>query len=184
VVDNARSGYAAESWARAYAETNALLASICARLATELAARGIRAAWQAPTHNFDPVRLISAWSHKSVAAIAGLGRFGHHQMLITSRGCAGRIGSVVLEATVAATEAVSWDACAFDRGCRVCIERCPVGALTEAGLDRTRCYARCLENDARFAWLADVCGLCATGPCATRAVQARQSLAIDTNGEV
>ena len=162
-------GWASETWARAYVETNALLAEICAGLAESLAHQDIRAAWEPPTHNFDPVRLVSAWSHKSVAAIAGLGHLGRHQMLITKAGCAGRLCSVVLDADppLLPGDILRKNPCQYDRGCRVCVRRCPVGALTEAGLDRQRCYARCLENDARFPqWRADVCGKCATGPCA------------------
>jgi epoxyqueuosine reductase QueG len=168
VAANARSNWAAESWAVAYVETNALLADLCALLAAAVAEWGIRAAWQPPTHNFDPVRLVSAWSHKSAGAIAGLGQLGHHHMLITPAGCAGRLGSIVLGmgTELPPRGGVDGSFCAYDRGCRVCIRRCPVGALTEAGLDRERCYAQCLENDARLTgWLADVCGKCVTGPC-------------------
>ena len=185
VESNARGEPASEGWARAYVGTNALLAEICALLVDELGRRGVRAAWEPPTHHFDPVRLVSAWSHKSVAAIAGLGRFGHHHMLITAAGCAGRLGSVVLDveapggaaaplggqapggAVAPLGEQAPESPCTYDRGCRTCIRRCPVGALTEEGLDRARCYAQCLANDARYPqWLADVCGKCATGPCA------------------
>ena len=171
VRSNRRGDLATEEWVRAYVETNALLAEICALLVDELGRRGVRAAWEPPTHNFDPVRLVSAWSHKSVAAIAGLGQFGHHQMLITEAGCAGRLGSVVLDAeAIALVRAPSHDEeklCTYDQGCRACIRRCPVEALTEEGFDRTRCYAQCLVNDARWPqWTADVCGKCATGSCA------------------
>jgi len=167
VAANIHGDLASEAWARAYVETNALLADICGKLTSELDRQGIRAAWEPPTHVFDPVRLVSTWSHKSVGAIAGLGQFGHHHMLITRAGCAGRLGSIVLDADVPPTSAGDGAYCSFDRGCRACIRRCPVGALTELGLDRARCYAQCLENDARFPhWVADVCGKCVTAPCA------------------
>jgi epoxyqueuosine reductase len=171
VASNREGEPASEQWVRAYVETNALLADLCATLAGELGKRGVQTAWEPPTHNFDPVRLVSAWSHKSVAAIAGLGQFGHHHMLITEAGCAGRLGSVVLDAEMhTADEAPpegKEELCTYDQGCRACIRRCPVGALSEEGLDRTRCYAQCLANDARWPeWTADVCGKCATGPCA------------------
>jgi epoxyqueuosine reductase QueG len=171
VHSNRQGEEASEEWARAYVETNALLADICALLAVELGRHGIQVAWEPPTHNFDPVRLVSAWSHKSVAAIVGLGQFGHHCMLITKAGCAGRLGSIVLDVTVppSAQDKVPDERslCTYDQGCRACIGRCPVGALTEEGLDRARCYAQCLANDARFPrWTAEVCGKCATGPCA------------------
>jgi epoxyqueuosine reductase QueG len=165
----AGSEWAAETWARAYVETNALLSEICTRLGEALAGQGIRAAWEPPTHNFDPVALISAWSHKSVAAVARLGVFGHHQMLITRAGCAGRLCSIVLDAAppLLPGDVVRERLCQYEAGCRACVRRCPVGALTEEEFDRQTCYARCRGNDARFPrWLADVCGKCATGPCA------------------
>lgn len=169
VTANACEERVSEHWARAYVETNALLSELCITLVAELERIGIPAAWAPPTHNFDPVRLVSAWSHKSIGVICGLGQLGHHHMLITESGCAGRLGSIVLGTGTKLPPRRNADGsfCAFDRGCRVCIQRCPVGALTESGLDRSRCYARCLENDARFPqWTADVCGRCATGPCA------------------
>jgi epoxyqueuosine reductase QueG len=163
------SEWASETWARAYVETNALLADVCIHLGEWLARRGIRAAWEPPTHNFDAHTLVSAWSHKSVAAVARLGVFGHHRMLITRAGCAGRLCSVVLDADppLLRGDVVREKLCQHDKGCRACVRRCPVGALTEEGFDRQACYARCLENDARYPqWLVDVCGKCATGPCA------------------
>lgn len=176
VRSNRPGDLASEAWARAYVETNGLLADICAMLADELGRRDIQAAWEPPTHHFDPVRLASDWSHKSVAAIAGLGQFGHHHMLITRAGCAGRLGSVVLDVEIASPNTAASEGeekrCTYDQGCRACIRRCPVGALTEERLDRARCYAQCLQNEARFQrerwpqWTADVCGKCATGPCA------------------
>jgi len=169
VRDNARGREAAESWARAYVETNALLDEVCAALVGALRQVGVRAAWRPPTHDFDPVRLVSAWSHKSVAYIAGLGQFGRHHMLITRAGCAGRLGSIVLDALLVPSPPVEGNYCAYDAGCRTCVRRCPVGALTDQGLDRQRCYAQCQVNDARFPeWTADVCGKCVTGPCALR----------------
>jgi epoxyqueuosine reductase QueG len=173
VVASNRSGdVASEAWARAYVETNGLLSHICQVLESELSEIGIAAAWAPPTHNFDPQRLISAWSHKSIAAIAGLGKFGHHKMLITEAGCAGRFGSIVLDVEVdLPPRQLLGEVCSFDRGCRACVKKCPVGALTEDSFDRHHCYEMCLDNDARFPdWLADVCGKCATGPCAMRPV--------------
>jgi len=82
-------------WALAYVETNQLLRRITDHLIKLLAERGIGAAAEPPTDNFDPVTLVSRWSHKSVAVIAGLGSFGLHQMVITDAGCAGRFGSLM-----------------------------------------------------------------------------------------
>lgn len=170
VEANRRASYVAREWAVAYVETNQLIARICQRLADILAERGARAASEPATHNFDPVSLVSRWSHKSVAVVAGLGSFGLHHMLITDAGCAGRFGSLVTDAELDPTPVVEKKRCLYhhDGSCRQCVKLCPVGALTEEGLDKALCYRRCLEVDAYFAdlGLTDVCGKCALGPCA------------------
>jgi len=162
----------AREWALAYVETNALINRISQRLIVALAERGVMAAAEPATHNWDPVTLISRWSHKSVAAIAGLGSFGLHHMLITDVGCAGRFGSLVVDAPLEPTSATgaSRERCSYfrDGSCGACVKRCPSGALTETGLDKHHCYEWLLQVADRFQdlGLADVCGKCATGPCA------------------
>ena len=167
---NQRASYVAREWAVAYIETNQLIGRICQRLTEILAERGVRAAAEPATHNFDPVSLVSRWSHKSVAAVAGLGSFGLHQMLITDAGCAGRFGSLVTDVELEPTPVIEEQRCLYyhDGSCRQCVEFCPVGALTEEGLDKKLCYRRCLEVDAHFVdlGLTDVCGKCALGLCA------------------
>ena len=172
VVANAKSGDTAREWAVAYIETNALISQICAALADLLAQQGLEGRWELPTHNFDPVQLISRWSHKSVGVIAGLGSFGLHQMVITDAGCAGRFGSLVTSAslTPSTQPQTSKVRCRYYASgtCAACVGKCPVGALQKDAFDRAICYQRCLEVDRYYAdlGLTDVCGKCATGPCA------------------
>jgi len=161
---------ASEPWAMAYVETNALIRAVSQRLADGLRARGFDAAVQPPTHNFDKAMLMSDWSHKHVAHIAGLGQFGLHRMLITAAGSAGRLGSLVTTAPLQATPRTTQPAClhTLDRSCTACIDNCPVGALTEDGYDRHACYALCLENADKHKGhgLADACGKCVSVvPC-------------------
>jgi len=171
VEANARQrGQVAREWAVAYIETNALIARVTAHLVEALAQRGVRAAAKPATHNFDPVSLISRWSHKSVAVIAGLGSFGLHQMVITDAGCAGRFGSLVLDAELPVEPAAPRERCLYfyDGSCLECVQRCPVGALgTSESLDKQRCYRRLLDvaHEYEELGLADVCGKCAIGPC-------------------
>lgn len=160
----------AQEWAKAYIETNALISHITAYLIELLAKQGIRAAAEPPTHNFDPVSLISRWSHRSVAVIAGLGSFGLHQMVITDSGCAGRFGSLVIDAELPIRATESKERCLYfhDSSCKICVSRCPINALdTNNSLDKQRCYQRCLSTAKEFQHLgvADVCGKCAIGPC-------------------
>lgn len=164
--------FVAEEWAVAYQETNVLIQTLCRTLTSDLEAIGIHSAWELPTYEFDRERLVARWSHKSVAAIAGLGTFGAHQMLITEAGCAGRFGSIVMDAHVPSSQTRSSIRSPCGRGCRACLDLCPVGALTSEGLDKQKCYSRCLEVDEHYSsklgGVFDVCGKCATGPCSLR----------------
>ena len=82
-------------WAYAYIETNALIEKLGLHIQDYLEALGYSVEVIPPTHNFDPINLVSDWSHRHVAFIAGLGRFGLNNMLITKSGCCGRVGSLI-----------------------------------------------------------------------------------------
>jgi epoxyqueuosine reductase QueG len=164
----------AREWAVAYVETNALIRRITAHLIEVLADQGIRAAAEPATHNFDPVTLVSRWSHKSVAVIAGLGSLGLHHMVITDAGCAGRFGSLVLNADLPVTPTEPRERCLYfyDGSCLECVMRCPVAALEANGpesgsLDKQRCHSHLHTVAEAYGslGLADVCGKCAVGPC-------------------
>jgi epoxyqueuosine reductase len=160
----------AREWVVAYVETNALIGRINAHLIAALAGWGVRAVAQPATHNFDPVSLVSRWSHKSVAVIAGLGSFGVHHMVITDSGCAGRFGSLVIDAELPVTPARPRERCLYfhEGSCLECVLRCPVDALDENGqIDRQRCYSHLLGVAKKYEdqGLADVCGKCVIGPC-------------------
>jgi epoxyqueuosine reductase len=160
----------AAEWALAYVETNALIGRITRHLIKELDERGIRAAAEPATHNFDPDTLISRWSHKSVAVIAGLGSFGLHHLVITDAGCAGRFGSLVLDAELPVVAVEPRERCLYfyDESCLECVSRCPIAALdANEPYDRQSCWQRCLRIARQFEHigLAEVCGKCAIGPC-------------------
>jgi epoxyqueuosine reductase len=168
----------APEWATAYLETNILIGRINARLIAALAGQGVGATAQPATHNFDPVSLVCRWAHKSVAVIAGLGSFGVHQMVITDAGCAGRFGSLVLDADlpIPAVEAGAFtpvepkQRCLYfhDGSCLECVQRCPVGALdANHPLDKQLCrhHQKTVMQKYGMVSPADVCGKCATGPC-------------------
>lgn len=177
VESNQEPGPASREWAIAYIETNRLLETINAQLVQSLEQNGYAAVALPPTHNFDEEQLISDWSHKHVAYIAGLGTFGLHHMLITAAGCAGRLGSLVTNAYLEPTPRPDWEACLCKahgndpRACSACVQRCPVDALSvdlTRPFDRHACYQVCLENARRYAdeGRADVCGKCVSVvPC-------------------
>ena len=167
---NHRGGFSVEAWAVAYIETNRLIAEINDVLSGLLEGDGCRGTRLPATHNFDAQELMSDWSHKHVAWIAGIGAFGRHHMLITDKGCCGRLGSLVTDAVIPPTPRTGRERCLFkhDGSCGKCTPRCPADALAGDPFDRRACYARLLEN-ARLHerhGLADVCGKCAAVvPC-------------------
>ena len=161
---------ASREWAVAYVETNILLAAIGASVVEFLHARGHEASSPPPTHQFDRTRLVSDWSHRHAAVAAGLGSFGHHNMLITAAGCCGRLGSLATTLEVEPDPPREAEACLHRSGapCLRCVRRCVNDALHEDGFDRFRCYAMCLANGEvhRGLGTADVCGKCLVGvPC-------------------
>jgi len=88
----------------------------------------------------------STWSERHVAFAAGLGQFGLSAALITPVGSNVRFGSVVSNMPLPVTPRPYDDyraLCLKSGGevCGKCIERCPVGAISEGGHDKENCYA-------------------------------------------
>jgi epoxyqueuosine reductase QueG len=162
--------FCARSWAAAYIETNQLIADTSVFVKRRLEAMGQRAALIPPTHNFDRSTLMSDWSHRHAAYAAGLGRFGVHNLLITSLGCSGRLGSLVTNLELEASSLLEGESCLHKAGkkCLKCVERCEFGALHSDGFDRFACHAQCRANDRRHndLGLTEICGKCtAMVPC-------------------
>jgi epoxyqueuosine reductase QueG len=173
VSSNASGEFPSIEWAYAYSQTNELITLINKGLELLLQTKGYRTCTIPATHNFDPASLMSAWSHRHVAYIAGLGTFGLNRMLITQKGCGGRIGSIVTELVLAPDERIKGDYCLYlhNGSCSACLDRCPCSALQRDTFNRHKCYERLLENEARLQLegYADVCGKCCCGlPCSVK----------------
>ncbi|MBI4965530.1 MAG: epoxyqueuosine reductase [Desulfomonile tiedjei] len=118
----------------------------------------------------------SKWSERHAAYAAGLGTFGLCDGLITPKGKAHRVGSVVANLAVP-IEARPYDDhhayCLFfyDGSCTGCRERCPVGAITEEGHNKEICWNHAGVTCAQYAkenygFDGYGCGLCQTRvPC-------------------
>lgn len=162
---------ASREWAQAYVDTNAVIRAVNDHLAAMLAREGYSNAVLPPTHNFDQAELMSDWSHKHAAYIAGLGTFGLHRLLITEQGCCGRLGSLITSAEFPVTPRPAAEFClhAYNGSCRACVRRCVNAAFTGDDFDRHQCYAMVLQNAQQHAnlGLTDACGKCSCGvPCA------------------
>lgn len=87
---------------------------------------------------------ISNWSERHAAFVAGLGTFGLHRSLITSKGTAGRIGSVITSLDLTATArnyTQYFEYCPYltHGRCGACIKRCPPSVITKEGKDNRSC---------------------------------------------
>lgn len=163
--------FPSEEWSTAYVETNQLIIDLNIFVNQEMEKAGYQSTILPPTLNFDRKLLISDWSHRHAAYIAGLGTFGLNHMLITAKGCTGRLGSIISDVKIDPTPRPDYEFCLnkFNGTCSLCIERCPQGALTPGHLDRHSCFLIQQYND----WFyhnddtALNCGKCSTGiPCA------------------
>lgn len=120
----------------------------------------------------------SIWSERHVAYACGLGTFSLNDGLITSKGIAVRLGSVVTQLKLTPSEKKFRhyrENCLFFRieRCGKCIARCPAGAITEKGRDKDKCKEY-LESESLKARQIEYgmqnppssCGLCQTRvPC-------------------
>jgi len=118
----------------------------------------------------------STWSERHAAYAAGLGTFGLCDGLITARGKAMRTGSVVANIQIPVTSRPYDDRHAYclfyTKGtCKKCAVRCPVGAISEAGHDKVKCYSHAYgaafaHAKSEYGFEVGSCGLCQTKvPC-------------------
>jgi len=167
---NKNHSYVSREWAVAYIETNKLIGEICSNMKKKLNEQGISCETVPATHNFDEEKLMSRWSHRHAAYIAGLGTFGLNNMLITKSGCAGRYGSFIINKYIEPTEGLKDEYCLYKKNgsCGICVKMCPSGALNYEGFDRHKCYKYLLEVADRYkdVGFCDACGKCDNGPCA------------------
>ena len=123
-----------------------------------------------------PVGIASTWSERHAAYAAGLGTFSLSDGLITPRGIAHRCGSVITDLQLAPTPRTALNHrhnCLYHRdgSCGSCIERCPVGAITLDGHDKSICrelvYGTAPEKLSELYGVPQTgCGLCQTRvPC-------------------
>lgn len=168
-------------WDYACIETNQLIADLCGDLHRRITGMGYQASNLPPTYQYDEQRLVSRWSHKSSAYIAGIGTFGYHHLLITREGCCGRLGSVITDMPLPVTPRPKEEYCLYwQKGtCLRCVARCVNAAFAQPpsreAYDRFRCNAQIYDKVVPHYPIGDgdACGKCMCGvPCAfTRPVR-------------
>ena len=128
----------------------------------------------------DPaVGIASTWSERHAAHAAGLGTFSLNGALITARGIAHRLGSVITDLALSPTPrpyTAPGEWCLFlaNGTCGVCAERCPVGSVSRDGRDKFPCREHVYGTAPaalaeQYGVAATGCGLCQTlVPCEGR----------------
>jgi epoxyqueuosine reductase QueG len=176
--------YPAERWARARIFGERVYAKLQRHLVDALAEAGVEAVAPMLSPQWERKRserytFSSTWSERHAAYASGLGTFGLCDGLITPLGKAMRVGSVVARISIPPTPRPYQHHHAyclfFTHGlCGQCIARCPVGAVTEEGHDKTKCsqHLRPVTADyvrATYGFDGYGCGLCQTGvPCESK----------------
>ncbi|THB65312.1 MAG: 4Fe-4S ferredoxin [Desulfovibrio sp.] len=125
-----------------------------------------------------PRGLASSWSERHNAFVCGLGTFGLSDGLITEKGKAVRLGSVVARLPVPQAKRPYGDdfhayCLHYSHGsCSACMKRCPKGAISENGHDKNACQAFIAEvtrpfvKNRQLGFEVSSCGLCQVGvPC-------------------
>ncbi len=176
--------YPPESWARARFFGETVNEKLRKYVVSELARAGIRSTapmllpqWARMTS--EKYGFASKWSERHAAFVSGLGTFGLSDGLITPRGKAMRVGSVVAELEVPATPRPykgHQDYCLWfsQKTCKKCVARCPVNALSEKGHDKIPCAKHVHEVckayiKEHYGFEGYACGLCQTAvPCESR----------------
>lgn len=143
---------ASPEWARTYEETNRMFGELNQVLIAELCGNGYEAGISKESTTFDREKLISYWSQRHIARIAGLGTFGVNNMLITPEGCCGRYSTIVTNLDVEPDQPLTNELCLYkSKGlCGACVKHCPSGALTLKSFDRNKCFQVCLKNAERY----------------------------------
>ncbi|MCL2068236.1 MAG: hypothetical protein FWG99_12335 [Treponema sp.] len=175
VESNIDGELASKEWVSAYIKTNELLKKISESIEALLQKKRYKAGKAPAAHSYDKAKLISSWSHRHIAYIAGIGTFGMNNMLITKNGCCGRFGSIVTNYEFGSYKQTgrAGEKCIEKSGgaCGRCRKKCVVNAYEGGTFDRYKCYGQCRKNDEyhKTAGNATVCGKCLVDlPCSLR----------------
>lgn len=176
--------YPSERWARARIFGEEVNKKLREHVVASMESEGFQAVAPSLTPQFSirispKYGLASTWSERHAAYASGLGTFGLCDGLITPVGKAMRTASVVARIQVPPTPRPYTDhheyCLFFTKGiCGVCMKRCPVGAITEAGKDKPTCRGHLfpVTQDyvtSEYGFDGYGCGLCQTKvPCESK----------------
>lgn len=140
-------------------------------LKSELESKGIKTCVPAIDPRFKAIVgknhvYASNWSERHAAYICGLGTFGLSKGIITEKGMAGRVASIIIDLEIDPTVRKYSDVYEYCTKCGACITRCPVDAITfEHGKNHDICSDWLDEMGEKYKPRYG-CGMCQTKvPC-------------------
>jgi epoxyqueuosine reductase QueG len=172
--------YPSEEWARIRVYGEEFNAALRLHVARSLKQLGHAAIAPMLASNWTVVQserfsYASSWSERHAAHAAGLGTFGLCDGLITARGKAMRVGSVIAKLSIKPTPRPYSNHRAYclffaNGTCGKCIDRCPARAITPAGHDKEKCRQHLVRSreyvKKTYKFEGYGCGLCQVGvPC-------------------
>lgn len=178
-LSNKPPGLASEQWTHGRFKGEDFSNHLRRFIISELTAAGGRAVAPIIEPDFvtDFTLYVSNWSERHVAYIAGLGTFSLNRSLITEKGAAGRIASVITDIPFTPSQRPYpslYHNCLYlrENKCGACIKRCPSGAITKEGKDKYTCHQYlfikhpCKEFADIHGYPYSSCGKCQTNvPC-------------------
>jgi epoxyqueuosine reductase len=147
-----------------YKTVNSLLDSKAYEIANFLNEKGFSSIYL-PRDGYGDIKILignpfAFFSHKHAAYLAGLGSFGHNNVLLTPEfGPRVRFTSIFTSAEIEPDPLSSKDLCTH---CLLCVKNCPVGAIPEKGdfpppVDKVSCAKRSAVLRDEF---RSPCGIC------------------------
>ncbi|MBC2581689.1 4Fe-4S binding protein [Clostridium sp. DJ247] len=131
-----------EEWLHGRIEGQSFLNKLCMYLKSQLVNEGYNSIvpslderfWSKARFNKDSAHpeasFTSTWSERHVAFVCGLGTFGLSKGLITSKGIAGRFGSIVTELDLCPDKREYENIYEYCSMCGACARNCPANAIS------------------------------------------------------
>ncbi|MCL1847524.1 MAG: epoxyqueuosine reductase [Coriobacteriia bacterium] len=161
-------------WMHARIEGNAAINALARQLCAHINQQGYEAICPAQDEryyhrrNADPAQPLFStnWSERHVGYLCGLGTFSLSKGLITEKGVAGRIFSIITSLKLVPTKPKYEGLFDYCSGCRSCVGRCPVDAVSDYHLKDDRLCSNLLDVVLKQHGPYYGCGKCQVGvPC-------------------
>ncbi len=140
-----------------YQRTNILIDHIALRLTAKIQSEGYSAFPIAASQITDWEKQKAAADHRELARLAGVGRRGRNNLIVSPLYGAGlRFGTVLTDMPLISDSPTEGDC----GSCKICIELCPASAIKEDGFDRDACHQKLKEfmKTERIGQM--ICGVC------------------------